>query len=607
MKQRGYYLKLLIQEITAYKKTIWLWMAIRVIVKTILPFSRVLMSALVIEWLLTGIEIEQFLWQLTIGIILICFLEVIDKRLSFYFETESDIFRIKIVTKITSQILFLDYPNIQSEEGQKMYAEALGLAGSPAQLFGRIINDLMDLASAVIGIIMYATLILQVDGIFILIIAVMIIGLLIFKGQQKKINQSISEKQAENNKQNSYLRRIYGDLRLAKDIRLYQMHDWFIEIKTQITDAYVEIMRPKNKVQFFENTYLAIGTIILTALAYILSIQQIESGILNVSGFVVYVGAITLLASTITEGINDLAEMDRNLQEVRYYDDFMHQNQVFNHGEGMALPTENIRIELKNVTYTYPNQKEPALRNISMVLNPLEKVAIVGENGAGKSTLVKLICGLLLPDSGEILLNGHHQNEYNIFDYYQLFSTVFQDSFLLTYTIKETIIQGLPYDEGHYQSVLKHSGVDKMVNQFKMGDETKIVKAVDNDAIQLSGGQLQKLKLAQALYKNGPVLILDEPTAALDPLSEHEVYQDYLHFSENKLSLFISHRLASTRFCDRIIYLRDGAIVEVGSHDQLIALKGQYYTLYEAQAHYYRDNIDDSQAGEEVIEVGGVI
>ncbi|MGO4937284.1 ABC transporter ATP-binding protein [Fundicoccus sp. Sow4_H7] len=608
MKKKWSNFILLLKEITSYSKTIWVWMTVNVLVKTILPLSRIVLSAMIIEWLIEGIHIEQFLFQLAIGIAIVCLLELVDEGLLFYFESERDRFRLGIGTKISGQILYLDFPNIQSEEGQEKYTSALGLAGSPAALFGRIITDLMELSSAVFSAFLYASLIFQVDRLFLIIIAVMIIGLLIFNVLQKRVNERINLKKSANNRQNSYLRRLYGDLRLAKDIRLYQMMDWFMEIKQGISAAYIDIMRPKNRLIFFENIYLSIGTIILTSFAYITSIQEFETGALNVSGFVVYVGAITLLASTITVLINHVSILDQDLEEVQYYADFMNQPAVFNHGKGQVLPTDDISVEFRNVSYTYSSKSEMALENISFTFNPREKLAIVGENGAGKTTLIKLMSGLIKPDSGEILINGIKQEQFNIEEYYELFSTVFQDNYLLTYSIKDTIIQGMPFEEDRYRKVLEQSGVEKFLNQFKDGDETKIVKDVDQDAVQLSGGQLQKLKLAQALYKDAPILILDEPTDALDPISEHEVYQDYLTFSQNRLSLFISHRLASTRFCDRILYLREGKVTEVGSHNELMALKGDYYNLYEAQAYYYRNNTELKAEMEELeIEVGGVI
>lgn len=481
----------------------------------------------------------------------------------------------------------------------------MNLTDNSESLFGRFLREFNGLLSASLSVLLYLYLIFQVEPIFLVIIAILIIGLLVFKRQQKRLAPIINEKQTNVQKKREYLRELYGDARIAKDVRLYQMVDWFKEISQEVTEQFRTNLKPKNKLTIFENTFLSIGLIVLTGLAYFRSVQLIATGQLEVAGFVVYVGAVTLLASTVTQFVNHLATLDHDLLEIEYYDTFMNREPVFNHGEGPEIPKEEVEIELRNVTYTYPGNEKPTLKNVSVRFQPSEKVAIVGENGAGKTTLIKLVTGLLLPDEGEILINGIPQKEFNIHEYYHLFSTVFQDIHLLTYSILDTILQGIPYDEEHYQRVLKQSGMDKIIERFPNGDETKIVRRVYQDSVQLSGGQLQKLKLAQALYKDAPVLILDEPTAALDPIAEHEVYQDYLKFSEDKLSLFISHRLSSTRFCDRIIYLKNGEITEEGTHDELLADEKDYFRLYEAQAYYYRENLGEEEEPE--IETGGVI
>lgn len=612
MKKQWYYFKYMCREITEYKRSIWFWFGLRVITQTVLPLMQLLLSAQVIQWLLAGISVEKFLFELAIWVTSICLIDVVNNRLMFYFETESDVFRLSIMMKITQVIYNIDYPLIVSEEGQKIYSEANSLVGSPAQLFGRFIQELSRLLSAIIGILMYMSLVLQVDQLYVVIISLLIAGLLIFKWLHKKIAPKIMEETSFNNKQSSYMRRLYGDLRLAKDVRLYQMTGWFSEIQEQITADYRKLMKPKNKLVFAENTFLSFGIILITVFAYFQSVQLIADGQLAVSEFVVYIGAITLLASTITQFVNQVAIMDRDLSEMKYYDAFMNQTPIFNHNQGIDLPTSDISIELKNISYTYPNQTKPTLKNLSATFKAGEKIAVVGENGAGKTTLIKLICGLLQPDEGEILINGQPQAAFNIQTYYELFSAVFQDAFLLTYTIRDTIVQGLPFDDEIYQRVLEQSGVDKIIAQLQLGDQTQIVRKVSTEAIQLSGGQLQKVKLAQALYKDAPVLILDEPTAALDALAEDEIYQDYLRFSQDKLSFFISHRLSSTRFCDRIIYLKQGEITEVGSHEQLIAAEKDYYRLYEAQAYYYREVVQlelEAESEKEAFknEVGGVI
>ncbi len=604
MEKRWHHFKLLCREITDYNPWMWGWLIASITVTVVLPLAQLLLSAQVISWLMNTLSISAYLSRLGIWIAVIVVLNIIEQLLTRYISIEHEFFRIGLMYKITNALNRQDYPQIISEEGQKSFAESMSLTGHSGSLFGRFLREFNGLLSAFLSVILYLYLIFQVEPFFLLIIGILIIGLLFFKIKQKRLAPIINEKQAKIQKKAEYLRELYGDTRIAKDVRLYQMVDWFKEISLEVTNQFRDNLKPKNKLTLYENTFLSIGLIILTGLAYFRSIQLISSGQLEVAGFVVYVGAVTLLASTVTQFVNHLATLDHDLLEMEYYDTFMNREPVFNHGEGSEIPKEAIEIELRNVTYTYPGNDSPTLKNIYIKFKPSEKVAIVGENGAGKTTLIKLVTGLLLPDEGDILINGIFQTEFNIYEYYHLFSTVFQDIHLLTYSIRETILQGIDFDEEHYQRVLKQSGMDKIIEKFPNGEDTKIVRRVYQDSIQLSGGQLQKLKLAQALYKDAPVLILDEPTAALDPIAEHEVYQDYLKFSKDKLSLFISHRLSSTRFCDRIIYLKQGEITEIGSHEELIADEKDYYRLYEAQAYYYRENLEEETTE---IETGGVI
>ena len=229
------------------------------------------------------------------------------------------------------------------------------------------------------------------------------------------------------------------------------------------------------------------------------------------------------------------------------------------------------------------------IHNLNLTIHPREKLAIVGLNGAGKTTLVKLICGLLSPSEGRVLLNGDDISDFNRNKYYELFSAVFQDFSILDVTIAEEIAQCK--DNIDYQRIkecIDYAGLSDTIDKLPKGLNTHIGREVYLDGVLLSGGQMQRLMLARALYKNGPILLLDEPTAALDPLAESEIYQKYSDMANNKTSLFISHRLASTRFCDRIILIKDGGIKEEGSHEDLLKLNGEYAKLFEVQSRYYK-------------------
>ena len=222
-----------------------------------------------------------------------------------------------------------------------------------------------------------------------------------------------------------------------------------------------------------------------------------------------------------------------------------------------------------------------------------EKLAIVGLNGAGKTTLVKLLCGFYDPTEGRVLLNGQDIREFNRRQYYELFSAVFQNFSIMDTTVAEAVSQtAVGTDMGKVDLCLEKAGLTEAISKFPEGINTHIGRQVYLDGVMLSGGQTQRLMLARALYKDGPILVLDEPTAALDPIAENDIYMKYNEMTAGKTSVFISHRLASTRFCDRILFIADGGIAEEGTHEELIAMNGAYAALFEVQSRYYREGGD---------------
>lgn len=607
MREKTSYIKQLLNEIYQFQPIMFLHLTLNVVIEAVFPLLQLLLSAFVIQWLMEEIAIQDYLVRLLFMIIGIGLASMAHMYYILVLERFQNTFRSHMQTKIANKYLTLDYPLLIGKEAQERYNNANELTWNNLTLFGRLPQDLVRFGSSLVGLVLYIQILGQLESFFFIVVALFIVVVMVFKVLQIKMDQKIFKDKAANTQKRRYLRKIYGESRLTKDVRLYQMRDWLNKIEDNVIDEYNQILKPKVKLTWTESTVINIGVVALAALSYFRSVQLIVAGIIPVSSFVVYAGSVTLLAQTIIQFVNALGAMRVNINDMKQYNAFMTQDQVQNHGSGEMAAHSPIEIEFKNVTYTYPNNEVPTIKNVSFTIQPNEKLAVVGENGAGKSTLINLITGLLIPDTGEILINGIPQKDYNISEYYAMFAPVFQEKYLLTYSIKDTIIQGLPYEEEKYERVLALSGVGQLVDNFSQGDETKIVRAVYNDGVTLSGGQLQKVKLAQALYKDAPVLLLDEPTAALDPIAEHQIYQDYFKFSKDKLSIFISHRLSSTRFCDRILYIKHGEVTEEGTHEDLMQAKKDYYKLYEAQAHYYRNNEEEKEVEEESILTGGVV
>ena len=254
------------------------------------------------------------------------------------------------------------------------------------------------------------------------------------------------------------------------------------------------------------------------------------------------------------------------------------------------MKAENIpyEIELRNVRFRYPGAEQDTLHDLNLTIHAGEKLAVVGLNGAGKTTLVKLICGFYDPTEGQVLLNGQDIRQYNRRDYYKLFTAVFQDFSILETTLADNVTQSTEnIDRDRIKDCIEKAGLTEKIDSLKAGMETHVGRSVYEDGMDLSGGETQRLMLARALYKGAPIMVLDEPTAALDPIAENDMYLKYNQMAAGCTSVYISHRLASTRFCDRIILLSDGGIAEEGTHDSLMAKGGKYAERFGIQSRYY--------------------
>ena len=262
--------------------------------------------------------------------------------------------------------------------------------------------------------------------------------------------------------------------------------------------------------------------------------------------------------------------------------------------EGGEKPSASVGVRheltLENVSFKYPEAEDFTLEDISFTIHPGEKIAVVGLNGAGKTTLVKLICGFFDPTQGRVLLDGRDIREYNRQDYYAMFSAVFQNFSLLAGTVAANVAQSEEnQDMERIKDCVEKAGLTAKINSLKNGYQTYLNRTVFEDGAELSGGEMQKLMLARALYKKAPFIILDEPTAALDPIAEADLYGKYNEMTRDRTSVYISHRLASTRFCDRIFLISDHRIAEEGTHEELLRLAGKYAQLFEIQSKYYRE------------------
>lgn len=482
-----------------------------------------------------------------------------------------------------------DYEYNESPKGLSDATKAMQNCGSDQSGSRKAIDTLSSFAGNVIGMLSYASIIFMLNPLILIIICVTTISSYFLLKRITAWNHKYKDNWLPIDRKLEYLEIVSKDFASVKDIRLYNMAGWLRSLFDGVLKQRMDWQRKEETYSFGIDMLCAVLSLIREGVAYGLLVYMIYTRNIPVADFVLYFGVIGGFTAWFDGIADNLYWFDRinvGFDEMREY--FDHQNQS-NQGDGIPLPEDTFSIEFQNVSYQFAESDKEIFRDFNLTIRKGEKLAIVGSNGAGKTTLVKLLCGLYRPVGGEILADGHPIDAYNIEEFHSMFSAVFQDITILPMTVRQNITcRPDSIDENRLQSASKLSGFDETSRKLSHGADTYLVRGLYPDATDLSGGETQKLALARALYKKGKFLILDEPTAALDPIAESRIYQQYNDISKGMTSVFISHRLASTRFCDRIVYLEDGKIIEDGTHDELIAKKGKYFELFEIQSHYYR-------------------
>lgn len=385
------------------------------------------------------------------------------------------------------------------------------------------------------------------------------------------------------------------DFHFAKDVRLYDMKPF---LRDRLVSLFSRSKEESRKREYRSVLTAAVGFFVILirdGAAYLFLIREALEGKVDASSFVLYFSAITSLSGVMNNILGMMSRVSEGAMQLSDFREAMEFQDRLNRGPGIPVPRGPFSIEFKQVSYKYPEGDKKVLDHISFRIEAGEKIALVGLNGAGKTTLVRLMCGLLLPDEGEILLDGHSLYEYNRDEMYSLFGIVPQRFNLLPVTLAQNIactMAAEEIDRDRLNLCIRLAGLSKKIASLPRGTDTPLGRELDREGIELSGGETQKLLLARLLYKNPPCIILDEPTAALDPIAEDRMYRSYNEIAARATSVFISHRLASTYFCDRIFLLENAGIAETGTHGELMAADGKYRELFELQSRYYREGAE---------------
>ncbi len=577
------------------------------IVLALLSAGKSVAELLIAPAILNKIELSASLGSVVFTIAAFALVLMLLSGLRSYVDTNALFGRIAVRSQgiylsISRKYAETSYPNLLNTDFLALGKKASAACSANSEASEAIWTTLTDLMTSCIGFIVYLALLTNLN---LWLAALVAATTAVSYFASKRINEwgyLHRSEELELTKRIEYANKTATSREFAKDIRMFGLRGWLEDLWGSTMRLYSAFCAKRERKYIWANIIDIVLTFLRNGIAYAFLIGITVKNGLPASQFLLYFAALSGFAQWVVEILDKLSVMQKQSLDISTIREFLDWDEPFdlNGGERIAFePNKQYEIRLDDVSFRYPKADKDTLSHINLTVHPGEKLAIVGLNGAGKTTLVKLVCGFLDPTEGRILLNGEDIRKFNRNDYYALFSAVFQEFSVLDVTVKENVAQCVDgIDETRVWQCIDKAGLTEKIQSLPKGIETHLGRRVFKDGVEFSGGQTQRLMLARALYKNAPILVLDEPTAALDPIAENDIYQKYNDMTHGRTSFFISHRLASTRFCDRIIFVDGGKIAEEGTHDELLKNGGGYAYLFEVQSKYYRsDNQDGTSDG----------
>ena len=581
------------REIWRYDKRLFLVLLINVVINACQPFPNIIFSGLIIDSISHGYEFSSFIFYILMMFGLIFLFAVIDIYLGKVKEYLFLGFSNKLNNDINNKCLNMDYEQFNDSSFQDSILLINQIAHGNNYFTN--ISTVFDTLSKIISLIGIVVIITMLNRwLFIIALVVIVLQSFLHITRQKYTLKFQADTISEQRKL-GYISQIPKSIPAKKDIDIFNLRDYVFR-----------------KIEHFQNNILAFNlrrikkdciiesiTFFLSASfqisAYILIGINALSGAISVGEFTMGIASLINFMTASSFVATNVLNFNNSLHYIHKYKSFLTCTSKYDDNAGLSfsdLNLNDVEIEFKNVSFRYPNSTSYVLRNINIKINSKEKLAIVGYNGAGKTTFTLLLTRMYEPTDGEILLNGINIQKINYRDYLRIISSVNQDFFLFPFSLLENIAQKsgevTEQEKGKIMDLCRNYGIEERIKRMYRGLDTPITKELFASGVDLSGGERQKIAILRALYKDSPVLILDEPTAALDPVAESEIYHKFAEISDGKLTVYISHRINSTRFCDKIAVFDQGEIKEYGTFEELMNLKGLYYHFFETQAELYK-------------------
>lgn len=570
-----------------YDKRYILWNILSQLLSSLSPILAALMPKLIIDELMGARQPERIIfcaaafagWALLSG------------ALSSFFTHDGFIRRCRVSNRFDAEqhrrLALADLERLESPAFRDMKEKANKFLTCDWHGFGYLLDCALKIIGQSITLIGLTAVIASLSPWIVITFSLLAVGSVWFEGKTRKKALALAQTVISNQRKWMYYSSAFEETKFAKEIRLNRLAHWLLQKERTEVECCTETLKNQHDLFIRADAITAASTFVQQCVSYVYLIRQVLANIIGIGDFTMYTGAVTAFAGALRQIMNSIVEIRAYDMYYDHLDEYLNVPMRLRQGECLPLPKGCRRIEFRNVSFRYAGAEKWALRHINLILEPGEKLSIVGENGSGKTTFAKLLLRLYDPTEGEILLDGMDIRRIDCDQYTELFSAVFQDFQLLAMSLRDNIALGLPVSDDQILHALDQVRLTEFVRSLPRGLDTHIDRLFDENGVIPSGGEGQRIALARALIRNTPVILLDEPTAALDPRAEYEIYQGFHALTEGKTAVYISHRLSSARFCDRIAVLHEGRLAEYGTHDELILLNGRYADLYRMQAQFY--------------------
>jgi len=570
-----------------YDKYYILWNIFHQLVNAPVPLLTALFPKLIIDELMYDQRVDRLL----VYVILLAGALLVAGVLSTFFLRDGFSRRCKVDAEFGSSLhktLYkCDYGNLESPKFLEMQEKAKKFLYCNQHGFGYLLDCALNIFGHCITLLGIAAIISSLNmWLILLFILLTTVGAIIEHNVQKKI-KNMTDSMITDQRKWTYYANLFEKEEYGKEFRLYNAGEWLLRKERDFFTRTNNTIRKQNNEFIKSGIATALFTFLEQCAAYGYLIFSVLNGSISIGSFMMYISAVTAFAASFRQIINAIVEIRAYDMYYENLDEYLSVPSTLRSGTTKISVHKPHTIEFVNVSFKYPGGEHYTLKNINLTIRPGEKLLIVGENGAGKTTFIKLLLRLYDPTDGEILLDGINIKAIDYDDYTALFATVFQDYHLLSFSLRDNVSMSATADDANIAHILHTVGLDYKLHQLKNGLDTSIHKDFDENGFEPSGGEGQKIAIARALYKNAPIVILDEPTAALDPRAEFDIYQQFNDMVSGKTAVYISHRLSSARFCDIVAVFENGTVTEYGSHKALLAQSGKYAELFNMQADFY--------------------